>query len=144
LSVESDAQWDGLLRAIGRPAVLDRRAWATNAGRLANQPELDAALAPILAGRSSRAWAQLLAREGVPAARLQHDDDAVLRRDLWEADILRPLTRRDRPALEGGGPPWRFEPPLEVLEAPNPGDDPPAWDRPLAPLRASSIQSSPE
>lgn len=144
LAVESDAQWEGLLRALGRPAALDRPAWATNAGRLAAQRELEAALAPVLAGRSSRACAQLLAREGVPAARLQQDDDAVLRRDLWEGDVLRPLIRRDRPPLAGGGPPWGFEPPLEILEAPTPGDDPPAWELPLAPHRAWSIQSIPE
>jgi crotonobetainyl-CoA:carnitine CoA-transferase CaiB-like acyl-CoA transferase len=127
LSVEDDAAWRRLLVALGRPATLRRPEWQTNRGRLQNEADLNAELGALLAGRSSQAWTQTLARERVPAGRLMRDDDTVLRKDLWDDGYLTLLRRHRRPALHGGGPPWRFELPLPALVAPSPGGDILSW-----------------
>jgi crotonobetainyl-CoA:carnitine CoA-transferase CaiB-like acyl-CoA transferase len=123
LSVETDREWAALVDAVGRPDALSRPNWRTNAGRLADEEALEAALAPIFARRSSQGWLLTLASTGVAVARVARDDDAVLRRDLWELDYLRPLLREELAPLHGGGPPWRYDPPLPTLPAPLPGSD---------------------
>lgn len=123
LSVESDAQWADLLDALEQPQSLSRPEWATNAGRLADETQLQTELEAILERRSSQGWLSALSAAGVSAARVAGDDDAVLRRDLWQGDYLRPLLREGLAPLHGGGPPWAFEPPLPTLVAPMPGSD---------------------
>jgi crotonobetainyl-CoA:carnitine CoA-transferase CaiB-like acyl-CoA transferase len=123
LSVETDGQWAAMIAALDRPDALGRPEWMTNAGRLADEDALQAALAPIFARRSSQGWLVTLASAGVAAARAAGDDDAVLRRDLWNGDYLRPLLREGLTPLHGGGPPWLYEPALPTLPAPMPGSD---------------------
>lgn len=121
LSVEGDEQWSRLLDALGAPATLVVPEWSTNAGRLAHDADLHRALATVLGRRCSQGWLAVLSAAGVASARVTGDDDAVLRRDLWDRDYLRPLLRDGRQALRGGGPPWAYEPPLPTLPAPQPG-----------------------
>jgi crotonobetainyl-CoA:carnitine CoA-transferase CaiB-like acyl-CoA transferase len=123
LSVETDGEWAALVDAVGRPDALSRPEWLTNAGRLADEDALQAALAPVFARRSSQGWLVTLASTGVAVARVAGDDDAVLRRDLWDLDYLRPLLREELAPLHGGGPPWLYDPPLPILPAPMPGSD---------------------
>ncbi len=129
LSVEDDEQWAALLRALGEPRELLAARWQANAGRLAHEPALDAALGAILARRSSQGWLATLSATDVSVARVTGDDDAVLRRDLWQRDYLRPLLRHGRAPLRGGGPPWAYEPPLPTLTSPQPGGDSPFFER---------------
>ena len=79
-------------------------------------------VAQVLATRPAAEWARKLGRAGIPCARALHDDDAMVRRDLWDAGILRllPVAGRDE-ALVAGGPPWTLgtTPPLPI--APLPG-----------------------
>ncbi|MGH2894785.1 MAG: CoA transferase [Solirubrobacteraceae bacterium] len=127
LSVEDDQQWAALLRALDEPAELADRVWRTNAGRLAQEAELDAALGAILGQRCSQAWLLALQDTGISVSRVTADDEAALRRDLWARDHLRPLLRRDRDPLRGGGPPWAFDPPLPNRPSPRPGGDEPVF-----------------
>lgn len=143
LSIEDDRQWGAMLRALNEPAGLMEPAWRTNAGRLEHEAELDAALGAVLAGSCSQAWLRTLQGTDVPVSRVIGDDDAVLRRDLWARDYLRPLLRQGRGALHGGGPPWAYDPPLPTALSPQPGQDEPyfktstpAMARHLAPAGA--------
>jgi crotonobetainyl-CoA:carnitine CoA-transferase CaiB-like acyl-CoA transferase len=123
VSVEHDGQWEALKDALGHPEALRVDRWTTNAGRVADERAIAEALAPLLARQSAQGWLLALSRRGVPVARVTRDDDVVLRRDLWERDYLRPLQRRDRPPLRGGGPPWDLQPPAPMASAPSPGAD---------------------
>ncbi len=121
LTVADDETWERLLERLGRPPALARADWAAATGRLRDERELEDALARILRTRAGAGWLCTLAPTGVAAARLGHDDDVVLRRDLWRADLLRemPLCTSPR-TLRVGGPPWRFEGDARVLAGPAP------------------------
>lgn len=112
LSVTGDACWQRLLDAIGRPRSLDRAEWESNQGRLHDEGELSSSLASILRARPGVAWTQLLGAVGVPVGRLAHDDDVMLRRDLWDRDLLRDLPLDNDKLLRVAGPPWSVVPAL--------------------------------
>jgi crotonobetainyl-CoA:carnitine CoA-transferase CaiB-like acyl-CoA transferase len=95
LSVASDAQWQGLRRALGDPAFARDPALATHAGRRAAHDRLDAELARWAAEQQAdTAVAQLLA-EGVPAA-----------------PLVDPRTAHTHPQLAARGFYERFEHPV--------------------------------
>jgi CoA:oxalate CoA-transferase len=119
LSVPDDESWDRLLDRLGRPALLERAEWRTNGERLRHEEELNTALDQLLSRRAGAGWLSALADTGIPAARLGHDDDVVLRRDLWRLDLLREMkTASSGRTLRVGGPPWAFEPPARHLAGP--------------------------
>ena len=70
VSVATDAQWDGLSKALGVPAWAVDPALATAAGRSASQDALEEGLAQWAAGQDADAAADLLLTHGVPAAAL--------------------------------------------------------------------------
>lgn len=69
ISVETDAQWEALVEALGRPAWATDADLATYAGRRAHHDELDARLGEWAAGRDVGEAAEVLIARGVPAAR---------------------------------------------------------------------------
>jgi crotonobetainyl-CoA:carnitine CoA-transferase CaiB-like acyl-CoA transferase len=81
--------------------------------------DLESALAQL----PGRAWENLLGTADVPCSRVLHDDEAIARRDLWEAGILQPLPLGHGAPLIGGGPPWildDYQP--EPPKSPIPGE----------------------
>ncbi len=136
LSVPDDETWERLLDRFGRPPALDRADWAAAAGRLRDEKELEDALAEVLRTRAASGWLCTLAGSEIAAARLGHDDDVVLRRDLWRADLLREMPlRTSTKMLRVGGPPWHFEGVARVLSGPPPVQTPVhgfgRWSRPV-------------
>ncbi len=121
LTVADDESWEKLLESLGRPAELDRADWAVANGRLRGEKELDEALAKILRLRAGAGWLCTFGGSGVAAARVGHDDDVVLRRDMWHSDLLREMPlRTSSKSLHVGGPPWRFDGVASVLRGPAP------------------------
>jgi crotonobetainyl-CoA:carnitine CoA-transferase CaiB-like acyl-CoA transferase len=70
LSVESDAQWHGLRRALGDPAWSRDPSLESHAGRMAAHDALDASLSVWAAEQELDAAVELLIAHGVPAAAL--------------------------------------------------------------------------
>jgi crotonobetainyl-CoA:carnitine CoA-transferase CaiB-like acyl-CoA transferase len=68
LSVASDAQWQALVGALGRPAWATEPALATRAGRRKAHDAIDAELARWAAGRELEAAVEELVALGIPAA----------------------------------------------------------------------------
>ncbi len=66
ITVRSDAEWRALTGAMGDPALASDARFATAAGRLAAQDELDAKLAAWTRTLAKRDVAALLQRRGVP------------------------------------------------------------------------------
>ncbi len=64
----SDAEWQGMCRALDREGWLADPRFATPAGRVANVRERLELMADVLATRSSAEWLTRLDREGVPCA----------------------------------------------------------------------------
>jgi crotonobetainyl-CoA:carnitine CoA-transferase CaiB-like acyl-CoA transferase len=67
LAVGSDGQFAKLCEVLGRPDLARDERFATNAARVANNPELNRLLAGILATGDMAAWSDKLAAAGVPA-----------------------------------------------------------------------------
>lgn len=64
----SDAEWEGLCRALERTEWLSDPRFATPAGRVLHVRERLALMAEVLSGRSTADWLERLDREGVPCA----------------------------------------------------------------------------
>lgn len=68
VSIESDAQWEGLRAALGDPAWARDEAYASAPGRLAEHDAIDAELRRELAKLERDGCVEALANAGVPAA----------------------------------------------------------------------------
>ncbi len=64
----SDAEWQGMCRALERPEWLEDERFRTANDRIVNVRERLALTAEVLATRSSAEWLERLDREGVPCA----------------------------------------------------------------------------
>jgi crotonobetainyl-CoA:carnitine CoA-transferase CaiB-like acyl-CoA transferase len=85
----NEAEWEALRRAMGEPAWAAEARFATNAGRLANQDDLDAGIEAWTQEREAYAVMATLQAAGVPAGVCQTAGDRVERdpqlraRDWW-------------------------------------------------------------
>jgi crotonobetainyl-CoA:carnitine CoA-transferase CaiB-like acyl-CoA transferase len=89
LSVATDEQWQGLVRALGEPEWARDPALATHAGRRTAHDELDAHLAEWAAEHDVDAAVAVLVANGVPAAlawdpRVQSRHPQLVARGLYE------------------------------------------------------------
>jgi crotonobetainyl-CoA:carnitine CoA-transferase CaiB-like acyl-CoA transferase len=122
LTCRDDAEFARLADVLGRPAGLTGPELGTAVARHARRAEVDEALTAALAAAPAAAWAHALGRAGIPCVRVAEDEDVLVRRDLWDAGVLRELRRADGPPLVASGPPWaqaNGSPPV----APTPGAD---------------------
>mgnify|MGYP001440960632 CR=1 FL=1 len=85
IAVRNDAEWQAMLRAMGEPAWATDPGFATNAGRLANQDELDARIADWTSTRQDYALMELLQAAGVPAGVCQSPGDRFQRDEQFRA-----------------------------------------------------------
>jgi len=67
IAVRNDAEWQAMARAMGEPAWATEAGFATNAGRVEHQDELDAHIAAWTSAREDYAVMQVLQAAGVPA-----------------------------------------------------------------------------
>lgn len=77
VAVETDAQWHGLCRAMGRPDLAADLRHADGPARLRRKPELDRELAQWVRQRTAADAEAMLQKEGVPASRSRHAGDVV-------------------------------------------------------------------
>lgn len=79
ISIETDAQWEGLQRALGDPEWAAEAGLAQNAGRRRHADEIDRRLSAWCAARAAHDCVGLLVGAGVPAALvlLAHEQAAV-------------------------------------------------------------------
>ncbi len=125
VSVEGDEEWDGLRRAMGQPEWANDQRFATVAGRMAAQDELDTAISRWTKPMDRYEVFRRCQAEGVPAAPVMDEADAYSDPQLQYWGFFRPL---DSPhtghhlypahAVRWTGPPLRWE-----RGAPGLGDD---------------------
>jgi crotonobetainyl-CoA:carnitine CoA-transferase CaiB-like acyl-CoA transferase len=89
VSVATDAQWAGLVEALGAPEWATDPELATYGGRRARQDELDTRLGEWSATRDTAEAAELLVAHGVPAAvgrdpRSMYDHPQLVARAFYE------------------------------------------------------------
>jgi crotonobetainyl-CoA:carnitine CoA-transferase CaiB-like acyl-CoA transferase len=89
LSVETDAQWEGLKDVLGRPDWADADDLVTHQGRRAGHDRIDDALRPWFAARDRDETIEALLEAGVPAStvvdpRLAHHQPQLVARGFFE------------------------------------------------------------
>jgi len=75
IAVRNDAEWQAMAQAMGEPSWAADSKFATNAGRLANQDELDANISAWTATREDYPLMHVLQAAGVPAGVCQSPGD---------------------------------------------------------------------
>jgi crotonobetainyl-CoA:carnitine CoA-transferase CaiB-like acyl-CoA transferase len=77
VTVQTDAQWQGLCRAMGRPDLAADVRYADGPARLLTKAALDRELAEWSRRRAAADAEALLQKEGVPASRSRHVADVI-------------------------------------------------------------------
>lgn len=77
IAVTSDAEWEGLKDAMGRPAWADEERFATLLGRKAVEDELETQVGAWTATMEAEAAMRLLQAKGVPAGVVQSAEDIL-------------------------------------------------------------------
>lgn len=114
VTVETDAQWQGLCRAMHRPDLAADPRLGDGPARLRHKAELDRELARWLGARTAADAEALLQREGVPAARSRNVADVVTDPQFVERGLFPELPDGSRttalPWMDAEGWRGRFTP----------------------------------
>jgi crotonobetainyl-CoA:carnitine CoA-transferase CaiB-like acyl-CoA transferase len=131
LAVGSDGQFAKLCEVLGRPDLARDERFATNAARVANNPELTKLIASVLVTDDMAAWSDKLAAAGVPAGPINpipavFADPQVRHREMLielphpvagtVPQIASPIRYAEAPIAYRRGPPLVGEHTREVLD----------------------------
>jgi crotonobetainyl-CoA:carnitine CoA-transferase CaiB-like acyl-CoA transferase len=111
LSVGSDQEWAGLVRAMGSPAWAAEPRFHSGAGRIEHHDELDRAIGAWTATLSRHEVATRLQAEGVPAGPVLHESELLADPHLRERGFFRPNGSEDLPTYDHPGHLWRWDGP---------------------------------
>ena len=120
LAVETDAQWYGLVRALGSPAWADEDGLSTAVGRRRAHDELDARLSPWFASRSVADAVATLLANGVPAAEVVLPPAVVENEQLVDRDFFEQLLHPDAGWQRYAGLPFHAPPVAGWCQSPPP------------------------
>ncbi len=109
LAVETDEAWNALKAIVGDPR-LDADAFSTNAGRKANETELDSILAAWCGDQDAEAIAETLGAAGICAARVVPLAEVYSRPDphLAASGFIDMIDHPEAGRTWLPGRPWRF------------------------------------
>jgi len=118
----SDAEWQGLCRALERPEWLGDPRFETAAGRVVHVKARLAMTTEVLRGRSTAEWLERLDREGVPCAPILTREAVLTHPQIVENQVLEEhehpaagRVRQPRPAARFDGTPARMRAPAPRL-----------------------------
>jgi crotonobetainyl-CoA:carnitine CoA-transferase CaiB-like acyl-CoA transferase len=123
ISATSQAQWQGLCKALERPDLADNRDFADNRARVANREALVAEIGAVIATRSIGHWLLVMARHDVPCAKPTSFDDFRYHQQYRENGMVTELDTGHIGAMTLAGTPWAFrDNPAEVRRPPLQGE----------------------
>ena len=127
MSVRSQAEWEGLCRALGEDALLDDPRFRTLAARLAHRQALIAHLTTVFSAYPSAWWLQQLLRAGVPCGRFHTYDEMCVHPQVRSNSLMVELPTPHWGTIRVAGLPWTFGLTPGVLRhGPLPGNATPA------------------
>jgi crotonobetainyl-CoA:carnitine CoA-transferase CaiB-like acyl-CoA transferase len=120
----SDAEWQGLVRAVERPEWLEDERFATPARRIANAGERLGMLADVLRTRTTSEWLERFDGEGVPCAPILSRDDLLTHPQIRANELIVESQHPHAGAMRQTRPAARFDitPPDLRLPAPLMGE----------------------
>lgn len=125
LSIRSDAEWQAMKEAMGRPAWADDPRFDRADGRLAHRAELDGQLGTWTAQHPAAELAARLRAAGLAAAAVQHAKDVVLDAQFRGRGFVQRIDHADPhlgPRLYPGLPYQVDGQAVELAEAPRMGE----------------------
>ena len=120
LAVETDTQWQGLVRALGSPVWASDPGLATAAGRRRAHDALDARLSSWLATRAPAVAVEELLGVGVPAAEVVLPPEVLENEQLVDRGFFEQLEHPDAGWQHYAGLPFRPSPPHGWCYSPPP------------------------
>ncbi|MBI4083887.1 MAG: CoA transferase, partial [Candidatus Lambdaproteobacteria bacterium] len=108
ICVENEAQWQGLCRAMGNPALAHEGRFRNAANRKANEETLDAIVGAWCAGKERWELTRLLQSHGVPAYPSLQNQELVADPQLLSRDFFSRLNHAEVGVRLHQGPPWRY------------------------------------
>ncbi|MFN0029738.1 MAG: CaiB/BaiF CoA transferase family protein [Acidimicrobiales bacterium] len=124
ISVGTDAEWSGLGRAVGSPPWAADERFATAEGRRAHHDELDQLIGQWTASRHPYEVFERCQAQGVPAAPVLHDLEALADPHLRVRGMFAPNTCEDTGTHEYPTHAWHWDgPPLRFGRLPIMGGD---------------------
>lgn len=106
IGVGNELQW-GKFRDLA--GLADRAEWRTNADRVRNYPSLSAALAPVLASRTTDAWIAALEAAGIPCGRIRNLADTLDSAELAGRGMIVEVDHPEAGRVRMTGIPQRLE-----------------------------------
>jgi len=88
VAVGNDALWRRFAPVVGLPELADDPRFATNPQRVANRAELIRLIETALGAKGSSAWAEELARAGIPAGQINSIDAALVHPQVQARDMV--------------------------------------------------------
>ena len=104
LAVNSEGQFEGLMKAIGRPDLMEDPRFADWSTRIENEAPLREIIEEVFATADAKTWEARLSEADAPAARIYTIEDAVNHPQLAHRDVLQQTEGPDGPVtLVGSG-----------------------------------------
>lgn len=91
LAVGSDAQFERLCQALGRPDLCEQPLYRTNAGRVENRESLVPELGAVFSKRPAQYWIELLVAHRVPVARVNDIPTALADPQVQARDMVQEI-----------------------------------------------------
>ena len=117
IAVANEAEWQALCAVLEAPELAADRRFATLADRLANRPQLDAAIARLTHARDAAGLAEALRNSGVPAFKSMSSIDLCSDPFLWSREAFRMVSDHRNGTRPIIGPSWRITPDPPRVEA---------------------------
>lgn len=108
ITIQDDAQWQGLLRAMGDPSWSRDERFADVLSRYRNQDALDEHISAWTRQHDPHDVMHLLQEQGIPAGVVLNQADAYADPHLKERGYFQPITHQEVGPYLSPGPPWRF------------------------------------
>ena len=124
VTVQTDAQWQGLCRALNLKEQASDPRFATNAARVTNREAVYELLEPVFASKPAIWWLRVLARNGVTCELARDFETYLDHLQIVSNDMIARVQRPEWGQVNVGGLPWRFSAtPCEVTPPSIPGSD---------------------
>src|SRR5258708_21862827 len=102
VATNSNAEWEGLCRAIGHPEWIEDERFSSPVGRDAYINERLALVQSVLTGKTTSQWLELMDRNDVPAAPTLKRSEVIEHPQVLASEIIirteHPVAGRLRPA----------------------------------------------
>jgi len=120
IAVGNDSQFASFVRAVGLVSLGEDERFRTNRARVANRKSLVGMIAPLMLGRSTKDWLDVMEAAGVPAGPINTVDQVFAEPQALARAMTAPIERRDAAGVSMVVHPVKFSQTPAVCDLPPP------------------------